>query len=311
MKPTIFVASLFSIFAMTSFVHAEDDAIHRGLKSIQTAGEKWIEQRGCVSCHQVPSMIWAHDRALAAGVEVSQAKIDQWKSWSTEVVNFVKPQQKPDCDRAATMQGNIDTMAALLLAIPKGASQPWRKEFVDSLVSHQNEDGSWNPCGQLPMQRRPEPETRAATTLWTTLALLQEEVEFKQDLAILFADSIETPVSTEWYAVRLLVAHKLACDSVQPLTKRLLALQNEDGGWGWITGEPSDAFGTGLAMLALAEVEPASAQILKARDYLLRTQTPSGGWLVPGTKASAKGKPTPTANDWGTAFAVLALLSVR
>ena len=74
-------------------------------------------------------------------------------------------------------------------------------------------------------------------------------------------------------------------------------------------GSTSDALATGMALYALAQTgEGKSAAIDNARDFLTKTQGESGSWKTPGTKASAKNKPTATSNYWGTAWAVVGLL---
>ncbi|MEZ6089326.1 MAG: prenyltransferase/squalene oxidase repeat-containing protein [Pirellulaceae bacterium] len=303
-----FALSIIAVVCCTqSKLSAQSDTVARGLQYVRDAGERWIDKRGCVSCHQVPSMIWAHEAAKRAGHDVSGELLEKWNRWSTDVVNFVKPEQKADCDPVATMASNIDTMTAMLLAIPPDGEAQWRKTFADQLVAEQAEDGSWKACGQLPLQNRPPLETHAATTLWTSLALLTENVAFQQDEAIAFADQVSDAKSIEWYAARLLVCDVVGDQRKQELQQRLLDLQNEDGGWGWIAEEPSDAFGTGLALYALSRVQTDPEPLNQARRYLTSTQTKSGRWSVPGTKKSAKGKPTATASDWGSAWAVIAL----
>lgn len=288
-----------------------ESAIDRGLEHVRVAGEKWIDARGCVSCHQVPTLVWSHELARQSGRVDGSESLSRWESWSTQVVNFVKPQQKATCDEDAAMAGNIDTMTGLLLAIPTGTVESnWRTQFTDKLVREQMDDGSWKACGQLPMQKRPKRETNAVTTLWTTLALAKEDARFEVGRAIAFADSVIQPQSAEYLAARLLVADQLASDDVAAHQTRLLDHQNDDGGWGFLLHEPSDALGTGYALYALAKTTQKDPNVLRAKDYLVQTQMPDGKWKVPGTKATANGKPTATANDWGTAWAVMALLTL-
>ena len=42
----------------------EARAVKRGLSYVKQAGLKWMDGRGCVSRHQVPTMIWIHEAAL-------------------------------------------------------------------------------------------------------------------------------------------------------------------------------------------------------------------------------------------------------
>ena len=81
---------------------------------------------------------------------------------------------------------------------------------------------------------------------------------------------------------------------------------------GWIADESSDALATGMSLYALGQTGPSSSpEITKAREFLRGSQLESGRWDVPGTKTSAKGNSTPTSTYWGTAWAVVGLLSTR
>src|SRR5438445_2174036 len=63
----------------------------------------------------------------------------------------------------------------------------------------------------------------------------------------------------------------------------LLALQNEDGGWGLSTGYQSDALDTALALQALQSIGTVSASaITKGLGYLAQAKQSDGGWGVNG-----------------------------
>ncbi len=313
-KLTAFVFLLHSA-AYPVNVYAQDterDAIMRGLSFVGTAGEQWIAEQECVTCHQIPSMIWSHQ--VAADYESSTgSKLKQWEIWATDVTSFVKPERKEDVDFDTALAANIDTAAQLLLAIPKPKNESpdeWRTAFGRKLAELQQEDGSWRACGQLPLQKRPENETHAVTTLWTSLALIKEGFDFDQDAALKFAN-VDAPQSIEWFAAKLLVESSSASNNPKDVIAarvRLVALQNQDGGWGWKKGEQSDALGTGYALYALKSTGTSQPRAMEAAtEFLLRTQRPDGSWDVPGTKRSAKGRVTSPATDWGTAWAIIAL----
>lgn len=86
----LFVTAVLICIASTHS-DADEDVIRRGLSYVQSTGQRWIERRGCVSCHQIPSMIWASTAASSSGLAVDNDAIGQWIGWSTDVVNFVKP----------------------------------------------------------------------------------------------------------------------------------------------------------------------------------------------------------------------------
>ena len=295
--------------------------VGRALPYLQRAGETWIEKRQCVSCHQVPFMLWSLSSAESNGFDVDSAKLRQWEKWSTKIESFVKPANKEDLDPDATMAANIDTMNGLLLGISRqdeAASsnhRDWRSQFTDALVDNQTEQGGWKACGQLPMQKRPQEETRQVTTTWTLLALERQGVTAKEtSAAAKFIDN-NAPESTEWWVARLLLAHERQSDDANGLRTKLRNLQHDDGGWGWLSEESSDALATGMTLYALAvtrpDVDSDRDMFAKAKQFLFTTQKQDGSWSVPGTKKTTRNKPTPTSNYWGTAWAVIGLLALE
>jgi squalene-hopene/tetraprenyl-beta-curcumene cyclase len=290
--------------------------IQQALPYLENEGVAWMEKRGCVSCHQVPFMLWSLSAAKQAGFDVDPVKLARWRNWSTDVVNFVKPAQKQDLDRDQTMAGNIDTMSALLLAVDDDAKSDWRVSFAAGLANNQKDKGSWKPCGQLPAQKRPTEETAGVTTAWTLLALTSQGfTEFDAEAALREVDAVDAAKSTEWWSVRLLLADRLGEDRLPALRQALLGRQNDDGGWGWISGEASDALATGMAIYALSvtsgdDAGDVRAALAKATTLLLTTQQQDGSWAVPGTKKNTRQKNTPTASYWGTAWAVIGLLEL-
>ena len=317
----ILVATTVSVFS--TCLSAQDfeskaltTALTRGLSYLQKSGTEWKESRGCVSCHQIPPMLLAMQLAKRQGhiqFEQTGMKLGQWEQWSTDVVNFVKPEQKATCNQQETMTGNIDTMAGLLLAILPNEKDSWRTRMAEHLVTQQAEDGTWNPCGQLPAQRRTIAETRLATTLWVARSLIEEGQSFNRRAIEEHLSQLKSAESTEVLALRLLNSHSFTSLNRKTELQNLLETQNADGGWGWKRGEPTDALGTAFADYAISKTGPLEEEadtvaFDRAIQCLLMTQNSDGGWLVPGTKKSAKGRTTQTANDWGTAWAIIALL---
>lgn len=318
---------------------ATAESVQRAIPYLQKEGASWIEKRGCVSCHQVPFMLWSLASAQANGFDVDLDQLRKWQDWSVQVASFVKPEQKADVDVDKTLSSNIDTMHALLLAIDhdqvsrgisEDSDESWRESFASALVANQNADGTWNPCGQLPMQKRPKRETTQVTTLWTLIALAGQDIDSYNRDAALGQTENEQPVSTEWWVARLLLAQTRDEKTTNSLRGNLVSMQHSDGGWGWLSSEPSDALATGMALYAIRKTAdaPGSNQesganresnanqesdthqesIDAAIRFLVSTQSDDGSWRVPGTKQTTRKKPTPTSNYWGTAWAVIGLL---
>lgn len=295
------------------------ESVRLAIPYLERAGQAWIKKRQCVSCHQVPFMLWSLSAADRQGYPVNRARLKEQLAWSTKIRSFVKPDQKDDLDKAETLAANIDTLNALLLG-PADHVQPetaversepaWRQRFVSALQTNQLEQGNWKPCGQLPAQKRPLQETTQVTTAWTILALNRNNALAERNQQALETLQNETPVSTEWWVVRLLLADEETGVEADAYCDALIKKQQADGGWGWLTTESSDALATGMAIYALSRHSNDNRErsILKAVTFLTESQTSDGSWQVPGTKKTARNKPTPTSNYWGTAWAVIGLL---
>lgn len=259
-------------------------------------------------------MLWSLSAAEDHGFDVDSEELQQWKDWSTNPIHFAGPDQQDDLDVPDTLASNIDTMNALLLAIGDNYQSDWRIRFAGALRANRQHDFSWKACGQLPAQKRPVEETTSVTTLWTLLALARErELPENYERSLVTVSEIE-PVSTEWWVARLLLSAELQDPAVGEYRDNLLRLQRDDGGWGWLSDEDSDALATGMAMFALASVDIGKGldqQLAAAAEFLHQTQESDGSWKVPGTKKAARNRPTQTSNYWGTAWAVIGLLSVR
>lgn len=288
-------------------------AVSRAIPFLWKEGERWIDDHGCVSCHQIPVMVWSLSAAKETGFTIAEERLKTLKQWSVDPSSFVRLDEQDTFDLEQAYADNIDTMNMLLLALKNDSSvaNDWKKSFSKSLINNQQEDGSWNSCGQLPSQKRPVEETTQTTVMWTLLALLGQD-ELPKDFDAALAKTFnECPQSTEYLAVRLLLSEQITEIESQPIRQELLNRQKTDGGWGWLSSEPSDALATGMATYALKTVGPCTsieAAVTAAEQFLVRNQQPDGSWKVPGTKKKTRNHPTPTSDYWGTGWAVISLL---
>jgi len=288
-------------------------AVLRALPFLWEEGERWIDERGCVSCHQVPLMVWSLSAAEDRGFPVEKKRLQRHKEWSVRPASFNGPDQKVPYQLESALKGNTDTMNMLLLGlgVNRNAGEKWKRVLLEALVNNQKANGFWGACGQLPAQKRPLEETNLVSSMWAVLALLRQNHDVPRvNLNSLMLQNTEA-VSTECSVVRLLLSEYVAATSVQASVEELLRRQHADGGWGWISEQASDALATGLALYALraSGAGDGLAEALVAGDeFLLQTQLDDGSWRVPGTKRKAHNEPTETANYWGTAWAVVGLL---
>jgi hypothetical protein len=296
--------------------------IEKSLPYIEAQGLYWIEEKKCASCHRVSFMTWSLSAASRRGFDVDLAKVNEWIDWSITDGIPVSKDDKP------VSTNNADGLTQQLLSrheYPAGATRDtsWSR-FVDLIVESQREDGSWKPAGQLPAQKRPQPETTDVSTVWNTAALTreitadgdtdrQETIKAAITAATKKFGSRKEAVSIEWYVARLVLA--LESDDkagAAAALSDLLSRQKPDGSWGWLTADSGDALATGMSLYAIvrsrgSEQKHAEA-VERAINFLVTTQQKDGSWPVKGTKEKKKANIEETAVYWGTTWATIALL---
>lgn len=293
-------------------IHA---AIEKGLGFLEEAGKDWVEQRDCVSCHQIPSLVWSYNEAARRGIRVNEARRHHWQQWGTDWNNFMSPENREKNTRESTLDANTETLSFLILGhySEDGQEPPWVQEFRVHLRKTQQQDGSWKPQGQVPLQKRSAWQNSAVTSLWAVLALggsIDDPAVSKfgdylnQTAPALFKDG--EPVSTEYCVALMLVGDERTRSGIQ---LGLPDKQRPDGGWGWLLDDDSDAFGTGLALYGLLKTEfkADDPAITRGVRYLLATQQADGSWKVPSTRKKDNNQVNETATSWGTAWAVIGL----
>ncbi|MBM80389.1 MAG: hypothetical protein CMJ78_07320 [Planctomycetaceae bacterium] len=285
-------------------------AIERSIPYIEDRGVWWMEKKKCVSCHRIGTMVWSLAAARSRGIKVSD-KLDEWFDWSLEK-SKPKPPTEENKDKGF---GNKDGLVQLMLPRKLFKTTDARTKSLNTfptlITQDQQADGSWNPGGQLPSQKRSKVETTEVTTMWLALGLAEFDSEGNQkaiDQALERLSKIKRGKSTEWFVAGLLLASQLNDDAeVKTLLAELTSQQQADGGWGWIIGEPSDALATGMVLYALQQSDGSKAASSKAARFLVKTQSDNGSWAVRGTKKNKQKKVAESATYWGTTWAVIGL----
>lgn len=286
--------------------------ISKGLGFLGTAGDKWMEDKNCNSCHHMPLLLWAHREAKARGFAVDPKKYDAWFAWAVEHEADKKP--------------GLEEIALMILALPDRPVP----ELTKQLAAEQKPDGSWSPAGQFAtMQKRGAQDAQANSTRLSLLALgTAQPMKFEADGSKLKASAMlqkkDTPTSMESLVFRTLYARRFGKpEETTALIKDILKHQRGDGGWSSFIGENmSDPLATGQVLHALQPAlsdPPAAAAIARAQLWLIKTQLPDGSWLSDITHISkmdrsgdAKAKSLQAATDiytyWGSAWATIGLL---
>lgn len=290
------------------------ESIEKSLVYVERAGVKWMETKGCVSCHHTSFLIWSHRAAARVGIAVDDEKLAEWTEWALT-------EQLEEHEKGGPIGArNIEGLAQLILA-QRGTkpSEEERKifsEFSKLVLSKQENEGGWKPGGQLPTQKRAVEETAEVSTMWASLALRElggiapESKEGSARAAALLAESELVAKSTEWYVMKLLTSIESENqEAAREDRVRLLNRQNKDGGWSWIEGDPSDALATGQALFGLAEAGMTLKEdsVNRALIFLTTTQRKDGAWQVMSTKKSKKKEALGTSVFWGTSWAAMGM----
>ena len=291
--------------ALTLFIVPTDledpaaGAVERSLEYLLADGEAWMRGEsaiqsgsGCISCHHVGFTLWSHEEAASAGLSFDQTRLDALRD---DAIDFLT--EKDDALRVVSSAQLAMTSA--------------RSPHLLSVIEEKSVDGGrWDARGQFFSQRRGRDEGDHVQSLWAIVALQQIEepsdaTKKRLTQAQRWMGQMDKPgSSTEWLIARLVA------DPKPTWRKQLLQEQNDDGGWGWMAGEESNAMSTGQALYALAVTANDEQDAQRAAiEYLLRTQRADGSWLTPSELISAE--PSHEKEEiyqyWGSAWASIGM----
>lgn len=332
-------AELFNAVAQEGIKRPDvESSINKSLRFLAQHGKRWKNERGCVSCHHVPFMIWTHNEAQQRGFNTDTEQITNVTNWA--LVNMFAEREEV---------GGADTISQMLLG--RNRSSQWRKKpprhfktvdpyetLFEILVERQSKDGSWPPEGQLKtppeittgwavlaLESRKgqrddpaiglDPEDDLGTELGEQLSRLETQLPLALERGLEYLESVEPHQSNEGLILRALRQSQFGDTSAGKTLNQLLARQNADGGWSnRFNQSESDALATGQTLYALAilECEKENAKaIQRGRQFLLNSQQDDGSWTVRADQVRV-GKRNESLDEvysyWGTAWAVLGIL---
>jgi hypothetical protein len=278
-------------------------AVDSAMAYVLEKGEAWIKERKCVSCHMIPFTVWSLNEAKRQGYALPGARVEGLIGWTHQ-----------DAKRESPL---IEGLSFLVIASAENQSEPEISKdvasFAQRIAGAQNPNGTWNIGGQTPEQKRPMAESVEVVTMWAMLALnlahgQSAQPAIERGLKTISSDAGK--VSNEWYVARLRLAQRLGDSKTETrILSRLLELQNDDWGWGWLVGDPSDAIATGQSLYALSFSK--GGRLIKplalGRGFLLRTQESDGSWPANSTLDDKKTQVIPTSAYWATTWAAIGL----
>jgi ankyrin repeat protein len=262
-------------------------AIQRSIRLLEASGAEFFRKSGCTGCHHQPLIARAQAAARAVGVAINEAAAkeqtlqmrSQWLALQEEFLQSINP------------GGGANRLAENLLGMKANGCPP--DTITDSAIvdiaESQEPDGNW-PAGEI-QNRPPIAQGEIAATARIVRVLQEYPVPARQkefDARIARARAWlkqQKPQTGDDFAMRLsgLTWARATRPDLVAAAKELTALQRSDGGWAANAHLKSDAYATGVALVALAEsgvIHVTDAAYRRGVDYLLSTQFPDGSWHV-------------------------------
>jgi len=295
--------------------------VEKSVALLQTLGTPFIEQTGCVSCHNNSLPAMAVAVARARGIKVNEQAIatenakalEMWETRRTQVL------------QGDSFPGATDTASYILLGLAAGRQKatPATDAIVQYLLGKQEKSGKWS----IFIKSRPPLESSDFNATALSMRAIQlyapagRQEEVKQRVAEARAWLRGNDARTTEDRVFQLLGLRWSDESaatLQKLAAQLRAEQRADGGWGQLPTMASDAYATGQALVALHRAGglPVSDPVYqRGVDYLRRTWRPDGSWHVQ-SRSFAFQKQFPSGfpyerDQWisaaGTSWAVMAL----
>ena len=260
--------------------------VTKSLPMLQSLGVKFIEQTGCVSCHNnsLPAMAvsLARERGFKIdeqAVQAENAKIAEL--WGAKREQFLQGSGAP---------GGNDTASYILIGLAANGqnANATTDAVVHYLAGQQTQAGNW----EIQIRSRPPLEASHFNATALSLRALQlyapkgRSESVKQQIAEARQWLIKaTPQSNEDRAFHLFGLHWSGAGKAtkQKAVTQLLAQQRSDGGWAQLPTMASDAFATGQSLVALHRaggLPTTDPAYQRGVQYLLKTWKPDGTWYV-------------------------------
>jgi squalene-hopene/tetraprenyl-beta-curcumene cyclase len=297
--------------------------VERSLDFLDKDAVAWVKKQKCATCHHVPMMVWSLNEAKHHGYQVNDKSLAEVTEWALVAKNHNSVFPELPLDKNKT---EPDFLGPLNLALalgavrnPDAAQTTARQRLLRHALTRQELDGSWNANSG---GRPPVHSTPYTMTAWLLLALpapadnTADPFKSQRDKAAAWLNKAEMPDDNQSLLLRLLVLQRLDQQPQEQkrFRQRLLGRQNTDGGWKQADGLESDAFATGLALYVLSQAKASDVRepLLRARQFLVKTQQPDGSWIMKSRSAPPPG-PGPARyltpiRYWGTAWATIGLV---
>jgi hypothetical protein len=266
--------------------------VERAVDYLAREVPRWSRENHCFSCHNNGDGARALYTARRLHFAVPDAALADTTAWLLRPLDWDRNGGSP----AASDKKLARIQFAAALA-ESGADRSALVAAAASLVPYQESDGSWQADSG---SETGSPATwGSALATWMTRRVLEAAGAVRFREPIRKADSwlrAAKPQTVADAAVLLMAGRRESLDYLR-------TAQTRDGGWGPRPHAPTEVFDTALVLLALP---PGNEMIEPGRRFLIRMQSPDGGWpettRPPGGQSYAQQIST-------SAWATLALLA--
>jgi hypothetical protein len=265
-------------------------AVTKSLTLLQESGRTWIEKSGCVSCHHqaVPAVSVALARLRGFPVDETATR----QRIEATLARFRHPREELFQGPAGIglVAGGVLNAGYALVGL--GAAQVPPNATTDAvahfIAARQLADGRFRSPdpGRLPL----EGSDVTATALSIRALQLYAPPALEAETATIVSRGRDwllsaQPIGTEERASQLRGLGWADADTrvIARLSVALAGEQRVDGGWAQLPDLASDAYATGLALVALRDagvLAASSAVYRRGVTFLLSSQHADGSWLV-------------------------------
>ena len=281
-----------------------ESATRRGLARVKQAASDWQKNKTCFSCHHQTLPMLVATEAERVGFPLDK----EWLKSQADTTLAYFEERIDDMDDGDHVPGGAATTGFAFWALSLDQRPP--DETTASMVKYllqiqgvarlkdpkaspsesvkptKKNDGHWQAsCRRAPMQ---------ASLLGDTVLVLigiekyaTPEQRSQVDAARMLADQwlAQAPLRNQQDRLwRLWGLHYLDGEESlkQSTLTAIFSVQRDDGGWAETEDRQSDTYSTGQSLFMLLKTGIAADHpaIIRARDYLLRTQHADGSWLA-------------------------------
>lgn len=273
-------------------------ATRRGLALIQLAGTNWVKNKTCFSCHHQTLPMLAIKEAAHSGLPTD----DSWMKSQSAHTDAYFAERIDMMNTGEHVPGGSFTVSYGLWAMSLAGRAPdaTTEAMVGYLLkiqgiarlngkeptAEQQQKGKWvSSCSRVPLQSSEIAATVLALTGMDAYATEKQGPQLKSAHEHAEKWLAQAPQQEQEDRIwRLWGLHRLGGnDAAKSRTRAaVVAAQNADGGWAQKGGMKSDAFATGETLFVLCQTGSTrdDPTVVKARDFLLKTQLADGSWLV-------------------------------